>query len=671
MRNERSTGKAEGYKNPFSHLHQLVVTSALIMACASLNLSHGRAADTSATLPSDTPEKFKPSTESFDYVKREEMIPMRDGVKLKTFILAPKGASQAPMLLSRTPYNAGSRVLRFNSPHLAAVVPQMDDTAVAAGYIIVYQDIRGKYGSEGAYVMTRPLLGPLNPTQVDHATDTYDTIEWLVKNVTESNGRVGTIGGSYEGFTAVMSTVHPHPALKVAVPYAPMVDGWVGDDWFHNGAFRQDGTLEYVYDQEATRKGDEKWWAGIRDTYDEYLRAGSAGAMAASRGLDQLGFWRALAEHPAYDSFWQEQAVDKLLAKEPLKVPMLIVCGLFDQEDIYGGPAIYKALAPMDPRGEIVHLVLGPWNHNQPRREGRGIGEIRFEGDTATWFRRAVMQPFLDHYLKDGPMPDVPRVLAYETGVDQWRHYDAWPRSCAEGCPERGRSLYLLPGSRLGFEAPVASKQNYDEYISDPAKPVPYRARPTLALHDPDSTWGEWLVDDQRHAACRPDVLVYQTEPLQEPLQVAGQPFAQLFASTSGTDSDWVVKIIDVWPDEVPDHPKLGGYQQMLSADILRGRYRVDPAKPQPLEPGKVLSYRLRLPNVSHTFLRGHRIIVQIQSTWFPLYDRNPQTYVTNIMYASPESYVKATQRIWHTPPNASLIELPVIAPERSNQAVR
>jgi putative CocE/NonD family hydrolase len=614
------------------------------------------------SLPSDTPATFKPRTDTFDYVKREEMVPMRDGVKLKTFILIPKGASHAPMLLTRTPYNAAERVLRFESPHLAAVVPQMDDTAVAAGYIIVFQDVRGKYGSEGDYVMTRPLTGPLNPTSVDHATDTYDTIDWLVKNVPESNGRVGTMGGSYEGYTTVMSTVHPHPALKAAVPFAPMVDGWIGDDWFHNGAFRQDGTLSYVYEQEGTRKNDEKWWSGTRDTYEEYLRAGSAGAMAASRGLEQTGFWRDLATHPAYDAFWQDQAVDKVLAKEPLTVPMLIVCGLFDQEDIYGGPALFKALSAKDPRGETVHLVLGPWNHGQGRREGRGIGQIQFAGDTATWFRRTVMQPFLDYHLKDGPKPDTPRLLVYETGADQWHRYDAWPRSCASGCPQTSRNLYLQPGGALSFSPPSTGRQSYDEYISDPSKPVPYRQRPTLNSDAPDSTWGEWLVDDQRNAAARPDVLVYETEPLQAPVRVAGQPIAHLFASTSGTDSDWVVKVIDVWPDEMPDQPRLGGYQQMLSADILRGRYREDPANPHALQSNKVLSYQLRLPNVSHTFLPGHRIMVQIQSSWFPLYDRNPQQYVPNIMFARPEDFIRATQRVWHTSQEASSIELPVIA---------
>jgi putative CocE/NonD family hydrolase len=628
-------------------------------ACAAFLLTVAAHAEPPASLPSDIPPHFTPDTSSFDYTKREVMIPMRDGVKLETFILIPKGATHAPMLLTRTPYHAEERVERFESPHLAAVVPQMDDTAVAAGYIIVFQDVRGKYGSEGDYVMTRPLKGPLNPTEVDHATDTYDTIDWLVKNVPESNGRVGTIGGSYEGFTTVMSTVHPHPALKVAVPFAPMVDGWVGDDWFHNGAFRQDGTLGYIYDQEATHKGDEKWWSGTRDTYQLYLDGGSAGAVAASRGLDQLGFWRDLVQHPAYDAFWQDQAVDRLLAKEPLKVPMLIVSGLFDQEDIYGGPALFKALAPRDPKGDFIHLVLGPWNHGQGRREGRGIGPILFAGDTATWFRRAVMQPFLDYYLKDGPKPDTPRALVYETGADEWRRYDAWPRACATGCTAASRKLYLLPGGKLRFDPPAAGGTEFDEYVSDPAKPVPYVPRPTLS-DDPEQ-WPEWLVTDQRHAAARPDVLVYETAPLTAPLRIAGEPIADLFASTSGTDSDWVVKIIDVWPDETPNQPKLGGYQQMLSADIFRGRYRVDPASPEALEPGKPLAYRIRLPNASHTFLPGHRVMVQIQSSWFPLYDRNPQNFVPNIMLAKPEDYVKATQRIWHTGQTASAIELPVI----------
>jgi len=604
---------------------------------------------------------FVPKTDAFDFVKREEMIPMRDGVKLKTFILVPKGASGAPMLLARTPYNASNTVARFASPHLASVVPQMFDTAVAAGYIIVCQDVRGKYGSEGDYVMTRPLRGPYNPTSTDHATDTYDTIDWLVKNVPESNGRVGVTGGSYGGFTTLMSTIHPHPALKVAVPFAPMVDGWMGDDWFHNGAFRQDGSLEYTYEQEASRKNELPWWTGYYDTYELSLRAGNAGNLAASRGLEPLEFWKALSEHQSYDDYWQSQAMDKILAKEPTTVPMMIVSGLFDQEDIYGGPALFKALAPKDPEGKMIHLVLGPWNHGQGRREGRGIGMVQFEGDTAGWFRRTVMQPFLDHYLKDAPMPDTPRVLAYETGADVWQRYDNWPRSCESGCGAKPKNLYLRAKGQLGFDRPEQAKLAFDEYLADPAKPVPYRNLPTLNSDATESTWGEWLMDDQRDAASRPDVLVYETEPLLAPVRVAGEPWARLFASTTGSDADWVVKIIDVWPAEYPDNPKLGGYQQMISADIFRGRYREDFSTPKAIEPGKVFEYRIRLPQANHTFEPGHRIMVQIQSSWFPLYDRNPQSFVPNILFAPPESYIKATQRIWRTAGQASAIELPVI----------
>lgn len=617
-------------------------------------------AQAAKTLPGEIPEKFIAPTDAFDFIKREEMIPMRDGVKLKTFILVPKGASGAPMMMTRTPYNAAGRVSRFPSPHLASVVSQMNDSQVAAGYIMVYQDVRGKYGSEGDYVMNRPLRGPLNPTKVDHSTDCYDTVDWLSKHVPESNGRVGVIGGSYEGFTAVMCAVDPHPAMKVSVPFAPMIDGWMGDDWFHNGAFRQGMALEFVLLQQSGRSGGAQWWSGERDQYDTFLRAGSAGAVAKQQGLEQMGFWRQLAAHPAYDEFWREQAVDKLLSKKPMTVPIMIVGSLFDQEDIYGAPALYRSLAANDPQGKFVHFVLGPWNHGQGRREGRGLGELRFEGDTAGWFRREVMQPFLDHYLKDAPSAATPRVLAYETGADKWRQYPDWPQSCAT-CKDKPRNLYLLSAGRLGFEAPQAQGNAFDEYVSDPAKPVPYRPRPTLGLGSEGSGWGEWLVDDQRNAAARPDVLVYETAPLKEPLRVAGQPVAHLFASTSGSDSDWVVKIIDVWPDEVPDQPKLGGYQQMLSADIFRGRYRADLGKAQPLTPGEPLEYRIALPHANHTFLPGHRIMVQIQSSWFPLYDRNPQQFVPNIMFAKPDDFVKATQRVWRAAGQASSIELPVV----------
>jgi len=610
---------------------------------------------------SEIPEKFTPKTDSFNYVRREEMIPMRDGVKLNTVILVPKEAQDAPIVLTRTPYNASGSTLRFNSSNLSSVVPQINDTTSAGHYIIVYQDVRGKYDSEGDYVMNKPLIGPLNSTDTDHSTDSYDTIDWLVKNVTESNGRVAVIGGSYKGFTTLMCTINPHPALKAVVPFASMVDGWIGDDWFHWGAFRQEVALTFAYNQQATRKNESKWWSGCYDTYESFLRAGNAGAMAASRGMESIGFWQKLAAHTAYDSFWQQQAVDKLLAKRPLTVPMLIVGGLFDEPAIYGSPALYKALAPKDLNGRLVHLVLGPWNHGQGRRDARSLGVLQFEGNTSGWFRRKVMQPFLDHYLMDAPKPEIPRVLVYETGANAWHRYDDWPPTCAEDNMARSRNLYVQKDGRLGFEEPSTAKQAFDEYVSDPAKPVPFRQRSTIPNYA-ESPWGDWLVDDQRHASSRTDVLVWTTEPLKKPVRVAGEPIAWLFASTSGTDSDWVVKIIDVWPDEVPENPKLGGYQQMLSADIFRGRYREDLAVAKPLEPCKVLEYRIPLPHMCHTFLPGHRIMVQVQSSWFPLYDRNPQTFVPNIMFAPPENYRKATQRVWRTAEFPTAIELPVIS---------
>ncbi len=378
------------------------------------------------SLPSDIPEKFTANTETFDYVKRVEMIPMRDGVKLNTVILIPKGAKGAPIILNRTPYNATSKFAR-NSPNLTSVVPYFLDTVAQARYIIVSQDIRGKYKSEGNYVMTRPQAGPLNNSGIDHATDTYDTIDWLVKNLSESNGRVAVMGGSYEGFTSLMATLNPHPALKASIPFAPMVDGWMGDDWFYNGALRQTGTLDYIYNQEATRAGSEHWWTGRRDEYEDYMEFWSAADMAKSRGIEELGFWKAVSSHPAYDSYWQDQALDRFFAAQPIKVPMMIVSGLFDQEDIYGGPALYRAMAKRADAAGKLFLTLGPWNHGGGRRAGDMIGPVKFEGETAVWFRRNVMQPFLAHYLTDAPKPDLAPALIYQTGADQWQKFKSWP----------------------------------------------------------------------------------------------------------------------------------------------------------------------------------------------------------------------------------------------------
>jgi putative CocE/NonD family hydrolase len=612
-------------------------------------------------LPSETPHEFKPVNDEFDFVRREVMIPMRDGVKLHTVVLVPKGAKSAPILLTRTPYNATALTSHTDSPHLASVLYGYDnatDVIVEGGYIRVVQDVRGKYGSEGDYVMNRPLRGPLNPTPVDHATDTYDTIEWLVRNTPESNGKVGILGISYDGFLPLMALFNPHPALKVSVPMNPMVDGWMGDDWFHNGAFRQFG-LSYIYNQEATRSNDVKWWNGHADDYDVFMRGGSAGEFGRKRGLEQLGFWQKLVEHPAYDAFWREQAVDKLLAKEPLNVPVMLVHSLWDQEDIYGAIAVYKAIKPKDTANDKVFLVMGPWYHGQEIQEGSRLGSLRFDADTALQFRRDILRPFLDQYLKDGaPKATVPPVSAFETGTNAWRRLPSWPAGCESGCRVKPTPLYLRPDLQLGFDAPSGGAA-FDEYVSDPAKPVPYQGRPIQ-----NRTWSQWLVSDQREASGRPDVLAYAGAVLTEPTKISGQPVVNLVASTSGTDSDWVVKLIDVYPDEVPGQPAMGGYQLMVSADIFRGRYRESFEQAAPIPANQPLLYKWTLPTANHVFLPGHRMMIQVQSSWFPLYDRNPQTFVRNIFFAAPADYRKATQRVYHAPGQASYIELPLVVRE-------
>jgi putative CocE/NonD family hydrolase len=612
--------------------------------------------------PSEIPAKIQPSNSSFDYVRHDVMIPMRDGVKLHAVVLIPKGAKNAPILLTRTPYNASDLTSHASSPHLGPILQGYDnavDVILEGGYIRVVEDVRGKYGSEGDYVMNRPLSGPQNPTPVDHSTDTYDTIDWLVKNTPESNGRVGIIGISYDGFTPLMALVNPHPALKVSVPMNPMVDGWMGDDWFHNGAFREVG-LSYIYEQEGSRNNSEKWWSGHFDDYDTYLEAGSAGDLGQIHGMEQVGFWRKILAHPSYDAFWRDQAMDKILAKQQLKVPVLLVASLWDQEDIYGALAVYRAIKPKDTANDKVFLVLGPWFHGQEIGDGSSLGALKFHSDTGLYFRQNILRPFLDHYLKDDvPDSGVASVTAYETGTNNWLKLPSWPAGCASGCTVKPTPFYLNAGGKAGFAPPKKNDSAYDEYVSDPAKPVPFRRRPDSGS---GVTWEQWLVSDQREASGRPDVAVFVSEPLREPVKISGQPLVNLVASTSGSDSDWVVKVIDVYPDEVAGDPEMGGYQLMVSADIFRGRYRESLETPKAIEPGKPLAYKFALPTANHVFLPGHRMMVQVQSSWFPLYDRNPQTFVPSIFWAKAGDFHKATQRIYHSTDKASFVELPVVA---------
>ncbi len=608
----------------------------------------------------DIPKTFTAPTAENEYVKREVMIPMRDGVKLYTVMVIPKGARNAPIVLTRTPYNASKRLARNDSPHLLAVLPLADAEIGADGYIRVFQDVRGKYKSEGEYVMTRPVRGPLNPTATDHVTDAYDTIDWLVKNVPESNGRVGMIGSSYEGFTVVMALLNPHPALKVAVPESPMVDGWMGDDWFHYGAFRL-LNLDYVMEQTAQQGGGEPIQRDAYDDYETFRRAGSAGNYARQHGLEQLPWNVRMMEHPNYDAFWQGQALDKLIAEHPPQVPTMWLQGLWDQEDMWGAIHCYLALKA---KGQVDHnyLVMGPWFHSQVNREGYNLGPLRWDGDTTAQFRRDVLKPFFDQYLKPGaPKADTPPVLIYNTGENHWDRLRAWPLACEKDCAAPLKPLYLQADFGLAFDKPAKpTGAPADSYISDPAKPVPYVPRP-VSFADSDR-WRSWLVTDQRTVADRTDVLTYQSPVLSAPVHLAGAPIADLFASTTGTDSDWVVKLIDVFPDEVPNTPEMGGYELSISMDIFRGRYRQSFESPSAIPSGEPQRYRFTLPTVNHVFLPGHRIMVQIQSSWFPLYDRNPQNYVPNIFFAKPTDYIKSTQSVFRSADRPSAVWLPVIA---------
>lgn len=583
-----------------------------------------------------------------DYIRREVMVPMRDGTRLYTVIVMRKGTRGGPILLSRTPYDANGSTSRNRSQKIEEILPVMDAPFVNDGYIRVYQDVRGLGKSEGDYVMVRPARGPLNKTGIDHSTDAFDTIDWLVKNVPESNGKVAVIGSSYLGFTTLMALIDPHPALKAAVPQSPMVDGWIGDDWFHNGAFR---TFGFDYDLGQTvKEGGGNVPVGTGDPYDVYLEGGSAGDYARKWGIDQLPVVRKILAHPAYDQYWQEQAVDKLLARRKLTVPTLVMLGQWDQEDSYGGPAVFKAVKAAQPDAPIT-LGIGPWRHSGANYEGSSLGPLKFEGDTALQFRLNWIKPFIDCRVKTNPAPckPMPAAVTYATGANRWETDAKWPAGTEQ-------PLYLAGQGALSFAKPEG--EGADDYVSDPAKPVPFVPRPIRMDGDP---WKTWLVQDQRFVDGRPDVLTYTTAVLDRPVHIKGAPRVDLRAATTGADSDWVVKLIDVYPAELSANPGMAGYQLGIGIEIFRGRYVHGFATPAPLEPGKTYAFGWSLPNVNHVVLPGHRIMVQVQSSLFPLYDRNPQTWVPSIFDAPPGAYKKATQTVRWGGANPSAVWLPVV----------
>ncbi|MGH9465739.1 MAG: CocE/NonD family hydrolase [Terriglobales bacterium] len=608
------------------------------------------------SLPNEMPAHFQPPTPQRPYSVRVVEIPMRDGIKLNTVILIPNGAQNAGIVLDRTPYNADSHInFAERSPEVKALLD--------AGYICVYQDVRGKYGSQGDYTMNLYVRGPLNHTPVSDATDAYDTIGWLSKNVPESNGRVGVIGTSYDGFEALMALVHPNSALKAAVPQNPMVDGWVGDDWFHYGAFREQ-MMPYIYQQDGTRSGTDPWIEPYTDDYTFWLKAGNAAVVGREYKMGQLGFWNKIVQHPSYDEFWQDQAVDTILAKEPLNVPTMIVASQWDQEDIYGGLAVYRALYAIASNRDNLYLTLGPWYHGQEGGTASHLGDIQFGSDTAAYYVHHFLLPFFAQHLQNGPAANIAHVNAYVTGPNYWEKDSNWP-ACAGDCTLSTQNLYLQANHGLAFQQPSADGSGYDQYVSDPRTPVPYIQRP-VPPRAGGTAWRKWLVSDQRYAAGRPDVETYETPVLTHSVRMVGRPLVHLEASTSGTDSDWVVKLIDVYPNAAANpraEVNMGGYELSVAMDIFRGRYRTSWSHPTALTPNVPLLYSFHLPAADHVFLPGHRIMVQIQSSWFPLYDRNPQTFVSNIFDAKPSDYVSANQRIYHTPDHATYLALPIAQP--------
>lgn len=594
-----------------------------------------------------------------DYIVREAMVPMRDGVRLYTLILTPKNAKgPLPILLERTPYDATRALSGTASLRLEVVRGRR---YLGGGYIFATQDLRGRVKSEGEYAMYRVPRGEFNRTDTDETTDAWDTIDWLVENAAPNNGRVGVWGTSYPGWLTLAAARDPHPALAAAVPFNPVVDVWKADDWFHWGAFRVGYAFDFIYSMETRKGASVDYPYEARDAYAWLLSQGSAASLGAR--LDRRHeMWQRLVDNPAYGPYWKDCAADRWFQSPKRVVPTLHVHGFWDQEDIYGAPAAYAALEAHDRGNDLNFFAAGPWYHGQHFADGARLGPLVFDEDTAKRFREDVLDPFLRRFLKgervDAPAP----ATVYETGANRWRRFQSWPPSIEM------RRLYLQPGGRLGFEPPKSGAAS-TEYVSDPSKPVPNAPRPQwgYAYGNPVviAAWRRWLVEDQRFVDGRPDVATWASEPLAEPLTVRGAIKARLFAETTGSDADWVVKLIDVYPDDDPESFEMSGYQLMVSADIFRGRYRESLEKPAPLAPGAVLAYELPLPHANHTFRRGHRLMVQVQSSWFPLYDRNPQTFVPSIMTAPADAYRTQRHRVHHQPAHATHLELPVDVPAR------
>ena len=605
-----------------------------------------------ASLAQGTRVSAADAAAAFD--ETETMVAMRDGVRLHTLVYVPKDASgDLPIMFVRTPYGIAGAARAFNGAYA---------DLVHDGYIFAFQDIRGRFASEGQFVMLRPMRDKRDPKAIDESTDTYDSIDWLLKNVRHNNGRVGMKGVSYPGWLTVMAMLDPHPALKAVSPQASPADMFIGDDFHHNGAFRLAYGFEYAEAMESSKEMSP-FAFDEPDSYDWYLKLGSLAHVNERYAHGKLPTWNDFASHPNYDAFWQRQAVSPYLTR--VTVPTLNVAGWWDQEDFYGPIKIYEMLERHDTR-HLNYLVVGPWNHGGwSGASGQKLGDIDFGSPTARDFRKNIEAPWFAYWLKDKGKLSLAEATTFESGSNAWESHDHWPEQ-TDVVPRR---LYFLANHALAFDTPprggakARGPSEYDEYVSDPANPVPYRPRPIAPMLSRQSGWTTWLLTDQRFLNGRPDVVSWSSAPLTKDVVIAGDVSAHLFASTSGTDADWVVKLIDVYPDSGNADPKMAGYELMVSNDVLRGRFRNGFEHPEPVAANHVEPYVVDMHTQDYRFRQGHRIMVQVQSTWFPLIDRNPQTFVPNIFDAKDTDFHAATQRIFRSPSAASYVQVSVWHP--------
>jgi putative CocE/NonD family hydrolase len=583
------------------------------------------------------------------YKKTSTMIPMRDGIKLYTVMLSPVDTkTPMPILIERTPYGAS--------------IPIPDDTTIATqllgnilatgGYIFVYQDIRGKYKSEGSMQIHEPLIHAIKKGAIDESTDTWDTVDWLIKNIPNNNGKAGIYGISYPGWLALVGSVDPHPALKASSEQACMGDLFLGDDFHHNGAFRLSYGMEYSYDIEFDKTTDSDFPFPQYDLFDWYLKLGPLKNVNSKIFKNKIPTWNSFVQHPAYDAYWQQNSpLNYVLSPQ---IPQLHVGGYFDQEDINGPQLMYKQMEKKDTFNRNF-IVLGPWNHGQwGGDKADSLGKISFESKTGIWFRN-LQKKWFDYWLKGIGEGKFEEANCFQTGSNQWKTYNTWP-------PKEAiiKKLYAAANHSASFTQPVAANA-YETYISDPAKPVPYRTLPIEATYGEGSRWRTWQVEDQRFISTRPDVLNFTMDSLTADLTVTGKIVAHLFASTSGTDADWIVKLIDVYPVIYQQSLSMSGYQLPVAMEVFRGRFQKSFSKPQPLVAGKPSEFVIDLHDINHTFKKGHHLMIQIQSTWFPLIDRNPQKFVPNIFEANESDYIKANQRVYFSAKYPTYIELPVM----------